>query len=72
MDLTQYGTAEQNLPLDEWTTVTYNLDSPDFVAKPENGATPFDRGGIDMLYINIGGSNHTDVGTFYVRNLRLQ
>lgn len=69
MDLQEFSMGASDLPLDEWTTITFDLNSPDYVANPDNGATPYDRNDYDMLYINIGGTNHPEVGTFYVRNL---
>ena len=72
MNLIQYRTGGENLPLDTWTTVTFDLTSPDDVPNPADGASPFERNDLDMLFLNIGGSNHTDPGTFYVRNLRVE
>jgi len=54
---------------DEWITFTFNLDSPDFVAKPDNGATPYERDDYDMMYIQLGSGGHFAPGTFFVRNL---
>lgn len=54
---------------DTWTTITFTISTPDYVANPANGASPKDRNDLDMLYINIGGSGHDVGGTFYVRNL---
>lgn len=61
--------SDPALPNDEWVTVTFDLSTPSFVANDANGATPFDRNDYDMIFLNIGGSDHTDEGTFYVRNL---
>lgn len=72
LDLTQYSAGASDLPLDEWTTVTFDLSSPDFVPAPENGATPYDRTAYDMFYVNIGGTDHSEEGTFYVRNLIIE
>ncbi len=67
-DLYQYTT--ENIDLDTWVTLTYNLDSPTFAT---NGDNPLVRPiSLDMLYINIGGGGHSDTGTFYIRNLVLQ
>ena len=57
---------------DEWFTVEFQLDSPSTVANPANGATPYDRNDYDMIFLQIGGGNHTDTGTFFVRNLRFE
>lgn len=69
LDLQQYGDPAIEIALDEWVTLTFSLDSPDAVSNPANGANPFERNDYDMVYINIGGGNHTETGTFYVRNL---
>ena len=61
--------SDPDLATDEWVTLTFQLNSPSYAA---NGGTPFDRNDYDMVYINIGGSGHTDPGTFYVRNLKFE
>lgn len=68
-DLQQYEMDGANIPMDEWTTVTFDLNSPNTVSNPDNGATPFERNDYDMVFLQIGGGNHTVTGTFYVRNL---
>ncbi len=70
-DHQQFELDGTDLAEDEWITVTFELNAPTFVAIPDNGATPYDRNDYDTVFINIGSSNHTDTGTFYVRNLRL-
>ena len=55
------------LPLDEWVTVTFDLDSPTFSSI--DGETVYDRDDLDMVFIQIGGGDHTSTGVFYVRNL---
>ena len=65
-DIYQYESAE--LATDSWVTVTFSIDTPDFVSAGD-GTTPFDREDLDMFYIQIGGGGHTDTGTFYIRNL---
>lgn len=67
-DHIQYEIDGTTIPLDEWTTVTFDLNNPSFVANPGNGATPFERDAYDMIFINIGGGNHPVTGTFFVRN----
>ncbi|MBT8230685.1 MAG: PKD domain-containing protein [Bacteroidia bacterium] len=57
------------LPLDEWTTITYNLGETNAGA---GSGTIYERNDLDMIYVQIGGGNHTDTGTFYVRNLRFE
>ncbi len=58
---------------DEWITISYNLDSPNSgVRNPDGMGTPLSRNDLDMIYIQIGGGNHTDVGTFYVRNFKFE
>ncbi len=61
--------TDGDLALDEWITLTYNLDSPN---AGSGTYTPYDRNDLDMFYINIGGVGHPDPGTFYVRNLRFE
>jgi PKD repeat protein len=68
-DNMEYVNDGTMLAEDEWITLTYDLSMPSNAA---NGGTPFDRNDFDMIYINIGGSNHTETGTFYVRNLRFE
>ncbi len=63
--LIQYESDE--LALDEWVTVTFDLDDPSFSST--EGETVFDRDNLDMVFIQIGGGNHTSEGTFYIRNL---
>ncbi len=63
--LIQYESDE--LALDEWVTVTFNLDDPSFSSA--EGETVFDREDLDMVFIQIGGGDHTSEGTFYIRNL---
>ncbi len=55
------------LALDEWVTVTFELDSPSFSST--DGETVYDREDLDMVYIQIGGGGHTTPGVFYIRNL---
>ena len=64
--------SEEGVAKDEWVTLTWNIDTPSFVAVPDNGATPNDRNDFDMVYINIGGGGHGTGATFYVRNLIFQ
>ena len=71
-DHQQYEVDGTALMMDAWNTVTFTLDTPSFVANPDNGSTPFDRNDFDMIFLNIGGSNHTNTGTFFVRNLSFQ
>lgn len=71
-DNTEYINDGTSLPTDEWVQLTYQLDSPSFVADPSKAMNPYGRNDLDMVYINIGGSDHTDTGTFYVRNLRFE
>ena len=69
----EYLNDGTDLPLDEWFTLTYNLDSPNSGARnPDGTGTPLDRTDLDMIYIQIGGGDHQDVGTFYVRNLKFE
>jgi PKD repeat protein len=66
--LIQYESEE--LALDEWVTVTFDLDSPSFASA--EGETVFDRDDLDMVFIQVGGGDHTTAGTFYVRNLKFE
>jgi PKD repeat protein len=66
--LIQYESAE--LALDQWVTVTFELDKPSFANTA--GETVFDREDLDMVFIQIGGGNHTTPGTFYIRNLKFE
>jgi PKD repeat protein len=62
--LIQYESDE--LALDQWVTVTFDLNTP---FGEGEGETVFDRQDLDMIFVQIGGGNHTTAGTFYVRNL---
>ncbi|MDN4166692.1 PKD domain-containing protein [Cytophagales bacterium LB-30] len=64
-NLIQYESEE--LALDTWVTVTFQLDAPSFSSTA--GQTPFDRTDLDMVFLQIGGGGHSATGTFYVRNL---
>lgn len=66
--LIQYESDE--LALDQWVTVTFNLDSPTYSSTA--GQTPFDRDDLDMVFVQIGGGGHTTAATFYVRNLKFE
>lgn len=57
----------EELALDEWVTVTFELDNPSFSSN--EGETVYDRENLDMVFIQIGGSAHTTPGEFYIRNL---
>lgn len=57
---------------DTWVTVTYQLNSPDAVGDAGNGATVYDRNDLDMIYIQIGGGDHTVQAEFFVRNFSIQ
>ncbi|MFN3556305.1 MAG: PKD domain-containing protein [Bacteroidales bacterium] len=61
----QYESDE--LALDQWVTVTFNLDTPSFSST--DGQTVYDRDDLDMVFIQIGGGDHTSPGVFYIRNL---
>lgn len=71
-DQMEYITADP-LPLDEWVTISYNLaDMPTYVAMPDKAMTVYERNDYDMIYVQIGGGNHMETGTFYVRNFRFE
>lgn len=59
-DLLQYEVTPEEVTLDTWTT--YSFDLTDAKARAD----------LDMFYIGIGGSDHTDTGTFYIRNLKFE
>jgi len=61
--------SEAELPLDQWITLKFDLSE---VTSGAGEGTPLDRNDLDMFFINIGGSNHADTGTFYVRNFRIE
>lgn len=69
-DLHQY--EEMAIEKDTWVTVTFQLDNPSTVLVPENGATVYDRNDLDMIFIQIGGGNHTVEADFFVRNFSIQ
>ena len=69
-DIHQY--EENGVAKDTWTTVTYQLNSPSAVGNAGNGATVKDRNDLDMIYIQIGGGNHTVTGEFFVRNFKIE
>jgi len=71
-DHQQYEVDGSGFAEDEWITITFDLDSPSFVANSDNGMTPYDRNDYDMVFLNIGSSDHNDTGIFYVRNLSFQ
>jgi len=71
-DHQQYEVDGSGFAEDEWIKITFDLNSPTFVANPDNGNTPYDRTDYDMIFLNIGSSNHTQDGVFFVRNLRFQ
>ncbi|MFO7828470.1 MAG: hypothetical protein R6V23_07615, partial [Bacteroidales bacterium] len=61
----QYDYTVADADLDKWVTITFDLDSP------TGGAgeyTPYERTDLDFFAISIGGGDHTDEGTFYIRN----
>jgi len=68
----QHEYQELAVAKDEWVTITFQLDDPTFVNKPDNGATVFDRNDMDMIYIAIGGGNHPTGATFYMRNFSIE
>ena len=59
-DLLQFEVSPDEVTLDTWETFSFDLTD----AKA--------RTDLDMFYIGIGGSGHTDTGTFYIRNLKFE
>lgn len=71
-DHQQYVQDGTDYPEDEWVTITFDLNAPTDIANPDNGMTPYERNDYDMIFINIGDGNHTQSGTFYVRNFSFE
>ncbi|MFK7973030.1 MAG: PKD domain-containing protein [Bacteroidia bacterium] len=67
-DFYQYESATE-LNLDEWIPLTFDISMPN---SGGGAGTPMDRNDLDMLFINIGGADHTETGTFYVRNFSIK
>jgi len=66
----EYISPGADFPEDEWVTITH-----EFSTSPSNateGGTLYDRTDYDMIFLNIGSGNHTQTGTFYVRNFSIQ
>lgn len=61
----QYDVDPADVPLDEWKTFTFQLETPS-----AGVGTPNTRTDLDLVGMVIGGSGHTVDGTFYVRNFR--
>jgi len=59
----QYDVPVETIPLDEWKTYTFDLETPS-----AGTGTPKTRVDLDLVGLVIGGSNHLVDGTFYVRN----
>jgi PKD repeat protein len=56
--------------MDEWVTYTFDLDSPTSHGNNTEFYSPKDRTDLDFFAITLGGGDHTDQGTFYIRNFR--
>lgn len=67
-DFYQYESATE-LALDEWVSLSFDISMP---ASGGGTGTPMDRNDLDMFFINIGGGDHTETGTFYVRNFEVK
>lgn len=61
----QYDVDPETIPLDEWKTYTFDLETPS-----AGVGTPKTRTDLDLVGLVIGGSGHAVDGTFYIRNLR--
>jgi len=61
----QYDVDVTTIPLDEWKTYTFQLESP-----TSGTGTPKTRTDLDLVGVAIGGSGHAIDGAFYIRNLR--
>ncbi len=61
--------SSENLALDQWQTLTFDLKA----ATQGNGANDAtSRKDLDMFFLGIGGTNHGAGGVFYIRNLSLK
>ena len=70
-DHQQYEFDGSSLAEDQWHTITFDLNTPSFVANTANGNTPYERNDYDMIFLQIGSGGHTDTGIFYVKNLSI-
>lgn len=61
----QYDVDPETIPMDEWKTYTFDLETPS-----AGTGTPKTRTDLDLVGLVIGGSGHAVDGTFYVRNFR--
>ncbi len=71
-DIQQYEADDSGFAEDEWIPISFDLDSPTFVSNTGNGSTPKERTDFDMIFIRIGGNDHTKAGNFYVRNFSIK
>lgn len=62
----QYVVPAENVLLDQWQTWTFQLSQP----SEGSQGTPLTRDDLDTIGLSIGGSNHTQDGTFFIRNFR--
>lgn len=60
----QYVEPGDELPLDEWVTLTFDLDDP----SEGSEGTPLDRTDLDTVGLTIGGSDHEQDAVFYIRD----
>ncbi len=65
----QYDVNPDDVVLDQWQTWTFQLNSPTSGA---GSYTPFERNDLDFFAISIGGGDHTNTGTFYIRNFKFE
>lgn len=68
-DHAQYESTIADADLDKWVKLEYDIVSPNSGA---NTSSPKTRMDLDMVFINIGGGNHNNTGTFYIRNLKFE
>jgi len=61
----QYDVDPTTIPMDEWKTYTFDLETPS-----TGVGTPKTRTDLDLVGLVIGGSGHAVDGTFYIRNFR--
>ena len=63
-----------DLALDQWVPITLQLNTPAFVHanNPVGVVDVYGRNDFDMIYINIGGGNHTTGAEFYIKNFEIK
>lgn len=65
----QYDADPETLVMDEWQTLTFQLNAPTSGA---GSYTPYERNDLDFFAVTMGGGGHTATGTFYIRNFKFE